>query len=248
MVGRAMTGERATHIDRFYDQIAAVEAKQGGKTKLANLNNRSQLPHRGVYFFFEPGEHRAEQPASQRVTRIGTHGLVAGSKSTLTGRLKTHRGSLSGGGSHRSSIFRLLVGQAILAKAKQESHSWGVKGSVGQAATHLDMTVEQIKTNEAPIELQATDYLGQTTFVVLEINDLPGRDSLRGHVEKNSIALLSNWEKAAIDPASEGWMGRNSNRDRVIKSGLWNQNHVDESYDPNFLYTMQCLIDGAVAQ
>lgn len=33
-----------------------------------------------------------------------------------------------------------------------------------------------------------------------------------------------------------------SNRARVLASGLWNQHHVDEIYDPAFLNTLETII------
>jgi hypothetical protein len=60
---------------------------------------------------------------------------------------------------------------------------------------------------------------------------------MRGKIERNTIALLSNFNKSPLDPPSPDWLGRHCNRDRdcVRASGLWNQNHVHESYDPEFL-------------
>ncbi|SDL31941.1 hypothetical protein SAMN04488026_107811 [Aliiruegeria lutimaris] len=79
-------------------------------------------------------------------------------------------------------------------------------------------------------------------FLWLEVNDEPGPDSLRGYIERNSIALLSNSGKAPLDPPSFDWLGRSCNRNRVRASGLWNQNHVEECYDPAFLDTLERLI------
>lgn len=79
-------------------------------------------------------------------------------------------------------------------------------------------------------------------FLWLAINDEPGPDSLRGYIERNAIALLSNYGKEPLNPPSGNWLGRFCNRERVRTSGLWNQNHVDEQYDPAFLDTLERLI------
>ena len=79
-------------------------------------------------------------------------------------------------------------------------------------------------------------------FLWLAINDEPGPDSLRGYIERNAIALLSNHDKERIDPASGNWLGECCNRKRVKTSGLWNQNHVNEQHDPAFLDTLETLI------
>ena len=78
-------------------------------------------------------------------------------------------------------------------------------------------------------------------FLWLEIDDEPGPDSLRGYIERNAIALLSNYGKEPLDPPSGEWLGRLCDRERVRNSGLWNQNHVEERYDPAFLDTLERL-------
>jgi hypothetical protein len=60
---------------------------------------------------------------------------------------------------------------------------------------------------------------------------------------RNSIALLSNDRKEPRDEPLSGWLGHHCDRERVRSSGLWNSNHVDESYDPAFLETLERLID-----
>lgn len=79
-------------------------------------------------------------------------------------------------------------------------------------------------------------------FLWLEIDDEPGPDSVRGLVERNSIALLSNFRRAPLDPPSPGWLGHRCNRERVRLSGLWNQNHVEETHASGFLDTLERLI------
>jgi hypothetical protein len=79
-------------------------------------------------------------------------------------------------------------------------------------------------------------------FLWLAIEDEAGPDSRRGYIERNSIALLSHYNKPALDPPSQGWLGHHSDRERVRKSGLWNQNHVEEAYDPAFLDALDRLV------
>ena len=79
-----------------------------GPRRLRDCHGSDGWPQRGVYFFFEPGEVRAD--GSDRVVRVGTHALTATSQATLWGRLRQHRGRLAGlhpgGGNHRASVFR----------------------------------------------------------------------------------------------------------------------------------------------
>ncbi len=79
-------------------------------------------------------------------------------------------------------------------------------------------------------------------FLWLDINDEPGPDSLRGNIERNAIALLSNYGKMSLDPPSPTWLGQFCNRPLVRESGLWNQNHVAERYDPAFLDSLEELV------
>lgn len=101
---------RLRHIQRFYEILEALEASVGGKRTLETANGRMDWPKRGVYFFFEPGEERTTSGTGLRVVRVGTHALKAGSKSTLWGRLRTHRGRIGGsnpgGGNHRGGVRR----------------------------------------------------------------------------------------------------------------------------------------------
>jgi hypothetical protein len=53
---------------------------------------------------------------------------------------------------------------------------------------------------------------------------------------------LSNFNKLSLDPPSRSWLGHHSDRQRVRISGLWNQNHVDETYDPAFLDKLDQLV------
>lgn len=49
---------RLDDLISFYRLLEALESKQGGKRNLALCNGRMQWPDKGVYFFFEKGEHR----------------------------------------------------------------------------------------------------------------------------------------------------------------------------------------------
>jgi hypothetical protein len=62
-------------------------------------------------------------------------------------------------------------------------------------------------------------------------------------IERNAIALLSNYNKPAIDPPSTEWLGQYCDRERVRLSGLWNNRHVDEEYDPQFLTLIERYVE-----
>lgn len=93
------------------------------------------------------------------------------------------------------------------------------------------------------MEETVSKVAGNMRVICLEVADQPGPQSLRAYIEKNSIALLSNYSCSSLDSPSTEWLGRNSSREKVRHSGLWNNNHVDESYDPNFLEILDDLVE-----
>lgn len=96
------------------------------------MRNKS-IPNRGVYFFFDENEPRSDSGCGPRVVRVGTHGLTVGSKSSLRARLAQHRGTIgTGSGNYRGSIFRLLVGQALISKEALDVPTWGKKTMPGK--------------------------------------------------------------------------------------------------------------------
>ena len=230
---------------RFYELLDRLAEHCGGPRLLQSCHGRMDWPQNGIYFFYEPGETRAGTGSGGRVVRVGTHGLKRGSQSTLWGRLSQHRGSSgSGRGNHRGSIFRLLVGVAL---ARQTNVllpcSWGVAGSRDQAARRLNVDQSKISEAEAALESRVNDYIGQMPFLWLNVDDPPGPASIRGLIERNAIALLSNYRSPAPDCPSTDWLGHYSDRERVRISGLWNNNHVEEPYDPGFLNEMESRIE-----
>jgi len=231
---------RLKDIQRLYGILDELREKQGGYRKLGYCHGRMDWPKRGVYFFFEPGERRSDSGEGMRVTRVGTHGLKEGSSSTLWGRLRQHRGTLSGkrpgGGNHRGSVFRLHVGTALLERDEWPEKFAGEWGSGSSAST-------SVRDAEYPLEKAVSDYIRQIPFLWLGVGDTPGPNSLRGYIEKNTIALLSNYEvRQPIDLPSEGWLGRWATSNEIEESGLWNVNHVAEEYDPGFIYILEALV------
>jgi len=182
---------RLDDLISFYRLLEALESKQGGKRNLVLCNGRMQWPDKGVYFFFENGEHRSDSGSSLRVVRVGTHALTATSKTSLWKRLSQHRGNANGQrGNHRGSIFRLLVGNALQTQDVQTINSWGVSESASAAAAKLGVHHEHLKAEEMEAERAVSRIIGEMPFIWLGINDVPGPESLRGYVERNAIALL----------------------------------------------------------
>ncbi len=246
--GSAEAIARLNDIKCFYDVLSRLEKSVGGKRLLRDFSRYRDWPVRGVYIFFEPGEHRGDSGDGPRTVRVGTHALKHGAQSTLRQRLSQHRGSVKGGGNHRGSIFRLLVGQAMMTKGEMPPcQSWGVKSDLSNAAKALGMDREAIRNAEQPLEEAVSRHIGAMPFLWLDIGDAPSPDSHRGYIERNAIALLSNRGRPPLDPASAGWLGGYSNRADVSESGLWNQRHVAETHDPGFISALSQIVDGMAA-
>lgn len=227
-------------IQHFYELLEQIENKIGRRRILADCHGRMSWPERGVYFFFEPGEERTTSGTGLRVVRVGTHALRENSDRTLWDRLINHRGTVGGSnpgsGNHRGSVFREHVGTALIKRdswPEDIADNWG--GS--NAPRH-------IKDAEVPLEQAISKHMGSMPFIWLEIDDEPGPASLRSYIERNSIALLSNYhrENNPIDPPSESWLGQWAKSSKVKQSGLWNSNHVDEDFDDQFFDALKKLI------
>lgn len=137
----------------------------------------------------------------------------------------------------------MLLGTSIKAtQGTDEPRSWGMGSDPGKAAVRLGWSREAVKQNELEMEKSVSKVIGQMPFLWLDVNDTPGKNSLRGRIERNAIALLSNMNKPALDIASSTWLGLRCDREKVRLSGLWNQNHVDEDYDPLFLSDLEDLV------
>jgi hypothetical protein len=227
-----METERCTHLQIFYSILADLESKLGGTRHLAACSGQMNWPLRGVYFFREDGEDRADSGNGPRIVRVGTHALTATSRTSLWNRLSQHRGRVEGGGNHRGSIFRKLVGAALVKRDRLDFPTWG-NGNTANG---------DVRNSERALECRVSEIIGQMPFLWLSIDDAARRESMRGYIEKNSIALLSNRNKPSLDLPSDGWLGHHSNKGPVTQSGLWNQHHVNEPYDPVFLQTLDRLV------
>ncbi len=229
---------RKDDLDHFYEILQDLRERLGGYRPLRDCTGKSGWPERGVYFFFEDGEFR-EDGETLRVVRVGTHAITTSSKTTLWSRLHTHRGHSDLGGNHRGSIFRKRVGEALW-RARQYpeemTKTWGVRSSASKA----------VRLAEASLEREVSDYIGQMPLLWIGIADTPSPKSDRAYLELNSIALLSNFGKPAIDLPSPNWLGRQSSQHTIRESGLWNTDHVEKPYDPIFLEKLGAYMEGRV--
>ncbi|QIB74963.1 hypothetical protein G3I44_12140 [Halogeometricum borinquense] len=229
---------RRSDLDRLYDLLDRLEANVGGKQLLKDCTGYMDWPERGVYFFFAGDETR--YPTDQlRLTRIGTHAVSTGSGTSLWNRLRTHRGANSGtyedGGNHRGSVFRKRVGEAMIERdgLHGEYPHWGEGSSAGR----------ERRLNELELERVVSDYLRGLPFLWVNVDDEPSPESDRAYIERNTIALVSNYAKESIDGRDDGWLGNASASEAIRQSGLWNVNHVEEEYDPTFLDRLEAAVE-----
>ena len=229
---------RKEDLDRFYQLLDRLENRVVGKQQLKDCDGYMDWPDRGVYFFFAHDEHRDGED-HLRLTRVGTHAVSEGSGTTLWNRLRTHRGALSGtyggGGNHRGSVFRERVGEALIERhgLQNEFPEWSHGSSAGR----------ERRLSELELEKRVSGYIRQLPFLWVAVDDEPGPGSDRAYLERNAIALVSNYDKPSIDPRTEDWLGKNSLIEDIRNSGLWNVNHVEESYDPAFLDLVEEAIE-----
>ena len=217
---------------QFYVATRQLAENLGGTRRLRDCRGSDGWPVQGVYFFFEPGEARAD--GTDRVVRVGTHALTATSQATLWGRLRQHRGSASGPrpglGNHRASVFRRHVGAALI---RRENLPAELLGSWLDRHGPRPGWADQ----EDMVERLVSHHIGGMPFLWLSV---PDRDD-RGFIERNSIALTSALA-AGHDQPGPAWLGHHADRPEISRSGLWNIEHIRHHPEPGFPDRLSHLI------
>jgi hypothetical protein len=145
------------------------------------------------------------------VVRVGTHALTETSKATLWGRLRRHRGQLTGrnpgGGNHRASVFRRHVGAALIRRD-------GLPDDLLWSWLDRHRPPRERASQEADIEREVSRHIGAMPFLWLSV---PGRTD-RGYLERNSIAPLSCLTGGPDQPGAS-WLGRYAEPSRNPRVG-----------------------------
>jgi hypothetical protein len=229
---------RRSILMEFYAQLKRLGDFLGEIPRLNQLPLQYKVPMRGVYFFFEDGQTRTvERCLCARVVRVGTHAVSANSEATLWSRLKAHKGTTTGVGNHRTSIFRLHVGKAIRESMNRTGSfpTWGV----GQIST------PQLSAAEAELESRVSAHLARMQLLWVAIPDEPSAGSDRAYIEQNAIALLAG-PSGPFDIPTEDWLGWKSPHEAIRSSGLWNVNYVRNTYDTRFMEVFTRYVDSTV--
>jgi hypothetical protein len=222
-------------LPRFERLILRLSHAQAGGRRLGDCSGRLSWPGRGLYFVTEPvaGNDR------WIVTRVGTHAVSLGSRTSLWDRISTHRGPGHGGGSHRSSIFRAHVGRALLRRDRAPPEvvpTWGA----GQSAPAT------VRAGEADLERRVSQVIGEMRLLWVEVPDAPGPRSDRAYLERNIIGLLSRANYLGTRAApGQFWLGHDRAEWRIAASGLWNLDHLFYRSDSGFLDVLEAYVDAA---
>jgi hypothetical protein len=217
--------DRLSYIRRFYDVMTVLQERLGGMKSFESDGVPIEKKAKGVYFFFDTHQPRSDSGDGPRVVRIGTHGVSAGAKSTIRQRLRQHMGSTrSGGGGHRGSVFRHLVGLSLIERGAADPSIWSMKSP---------SKAERLK--ELPLEREVSVYIRSLSYLWVSAEDQASSTSDRAVIESNAIALLSDFGKPAIDPATDEWLGCVCPKPDIPGSSLWNSRDVRATFDPRGL-------------
>lgn len=223
-------------LPRFEALIRRLTRAQGGGRLVATCSGRQPWPQRGLYFITEP----VGREGAALITRIGTHAVSLGSRTTLWDRVSTHRGAGHGGGSHRSSIFRSHVGRALIKRGEEmfaAPSTWGV----GQSAP------ADVRASETELERRVSETIGAMRLLWLDVSDPAGPRSDRAYLERNIIGLLSRTNLLGIRTSpDETWLGAASVDWRIAASGLWNLDHLFYRPHRDFLDVLEAYVDAMV--
>ena len=148
--------ERLRDLKRFYEILADLERKINGARTLGRCTGSMNWPRRGVHFFREVDRERSQTGDGPRVERIGTHAIRTGSRRTLWGRLRQHRGTVRRpGGNHRTSIFRGHVGASLIERDGLNCPTWRWRG----------LQPRSVRDAEAPLEREVSTVIGAMPFL-----------------------------------------------------------------------------------
>jgi len=161
---------------------------------------RSDIPRDGIYLLFEDGETTLVGGQQvDRIVRVGTH-RVDGRLST---RLRHHFS-----GNRRSSVYRLHLGGALL--AREDS-----------ADPRLTPWLDRHGTRMPDVEEWVSHVLRVNfRFVCFPVATPVERLSL----ERGLIAALA---QQPLGSPSDQWLGRHARHPTIRRSGLWNTQGVD---------------------
>lgn len=227
--------QKTANVYRLYSRIDTLVSQTDGIRLFRECNSKMYWPKKGVYLFVDYNEFSPVSANIPKIVRVGTHGVSSGSKTCLWDRLKTHQGLKNGGGSHRSSVFRLHVGNALIKRDGIQCSTW----ALGQNAS------KEVRFSEQYLEKMVSEYIGDLGVIFIDINDESSSQSLRAFVESNLIAVLSTINYS-MDFSSPDWLGYFSNKSEIRGSSLWNINATSAKLSPDFFTQLDVCIETTI--
>jgi len=170
--------------------------------------NEEEIPNNGIYILFEENEFAHD---GKRIVRIGTHT----GKDQLKSRIKQHFLSKN----KDRSIFRKNIGRAILNSKKDdflEQWEWDLttRANKDKYSDLLDKEKQIITENKV------TEYMqSKFSFAVFEVKEKDNRMLFESRI----ISTVSNCSECG---GNENWLGNQSPKEKIRKSGLWLVNEL----------------------
>jgi hypothetical protein len=170
--------------------------------------DESAIPQDGIYILFEESEfgHGAD-----RIVRIGTHT----GKNQLRSRLKQHFLNEN----KDRSIFRKNIGRAILKKMKDPFlEQWEIDLTARKAGDKYSHKIDLDRQRK--IELSVSRYIQQNfSFSIFEVKNKTRRLAIESKLI-STVSLCNDCKP------STSWLGNNSPKEKIRKSGLWLVNEL----------------------
>jgi len=187
-----------------------------------------KLPHNAIYFFYEKGENWGHCGNKPRIVRVGTH-----RQGNFKSRISEHflldeakmRFDMRSPKPSDRSIFRKNIGRALLNK-----HGDGYLKIWNEDFTSRDKRESSGHIRDMPkeknIETEITRLIReQFSFRFIMIDDQKQRIGSKG-LESSLIATVAN---CTFCKASAGWLGNYSPIRKIMQSGLWQVQHLNDS-------------------
>lgn len=170
-----------------------------------------KLPKNGIYILFQKGESFG---GVDRIVRVGTHT----GENQLRSRIKQHFIDEN----KNRSIFRKNIGRCFLNKENQSYLSiWELDITPKENREEKLKRIDRIY--EADLEKRISAYIQENfSFYVFEVNT----KETRLDWESKIISTLSNAAKNGELKVSEQWLGKDSTKDKIRESGLWQVNEL----------------------
>lgn len=204
----------------------------------------TELPKRGIYFFYEVGETWGHGEDKPRIARVGTH-----KSNNFRSRIKEHfllnekkmNFNDMKPAPHDRSIFRKNIGRTILNREEDQYLEIWNKDLMSHANRLKYRSFRNIP-KEKKVENEVTSILrANFSFKFIIIEDQSDRIGTKG-LESSLIGTVARCE---LCKPSEDWFGNHSPVQKLRESGLWQVQHLsDEGIDDNDIDTISNAIEG----